>query len=85
MQSFFPTPLFHDLRQRLSKGHGPLAIAGLCGCAPALVVAELARSAPQQLLLITADQTSADELTRGAAVLWHAAPGELSRLGRTSL
>jgi len=63
MQSFSRTPLFHDLRQHLSKIRSPLAIAGLCGCAPALVVAELARSTSEQLLLITADQTSADELT----------------------
>jgi len=71
MQSFSRTPLFHDLRQHLSKIRSPLAIAGLCGCAPALVVAELARSTSEQLLLITADQTSADELTCVAAVLWH--------------
>lgn len=54
----------HPLHQLLASGSSPLVLSGLCGSAPALVIAELAHCTGRQLLVVTASQSAADELTR---------------------
>ncbi len=53
------TCLPHDATTR-----GSLTVTGLCGCAPAIMIAGLARAGNRSLLVVTADQIAADELTR---------------------
>lgn len=52
------------LRQTNTPDKGPLVLGGLCGCGQALAIAEISRTTHQQLLVVTADQASADELIR---------------------
>lgn len=54
----------HPLHQLLASGSSPLVLSGLCGNAPALVIAELAQCTKRQLLVVTASQSASDELTR---------------------
>lgn len=54
----------HPLHNLLASGSSPLVLSGLCGSAPALVIAELAHCTKRQLLVVTASQSAADELTR---------------------
>ncbi len=69
-----PSPSFPTLfaNQHLSDlqrpgRRGPLLLTGLCGCGPALTIAELARTNNRQLLVVAADQATADELIRELA------------------
>ena len=55
------------LQELLNHHDQRLRIAGLSGAAPALLIAELARQADRQLLVITASQQAADELGRELA------------------
>lgn len=60
-----PTAVYQFLNQAPASPPGTLVISGLCGCAPALAVGEIARNAAnRQLLVVTADQATADELIR---------------------
>ena len=54
----------HHFHHLLTSGSSPLVLSGLCGSAPALVIAELALHSKRQLLVVTANQATADELTR---------------------
>lgn len=54
----------NQLHHHLASGVSPLILTGLCGCAPALVITELAHSTQRQVLVVTASQAAADELTR---------------------
>ena len=53
-----------QLTEQLQQGLKQATLCGLTGSSPALAVAELSRLLQRQIVVITADQTAADELTR---------------------
>jgi len=57
-------PASGQLTESLASGISGIILNGLTGSAPALFVAELSHTIQRQILLVTADQTAADELTR---------------------
>lgn len=58
----------------LAKGANRIALPGLKGAAPACVLAELLRIQPRNMLIITADQESADEFCRELGFCGSGAP-----------
>jgi len=60
----FPLAAITRLAEQLRHGKQPAALTGLVGSAPALAVAELSRLLQRQIVVIAADQATADELTR---------------------
>jgi len=57
-------PVLTQLAEQLKQGLEQATLCGLTGSSPALAVAELSRLLTRQIVLIAADQTAADELTR---------------------
>jgi transcription-repair coupling factor (superfamily II helicase) len=57
-------PALTQLAEQLDQGLKQATLCGLIGSAPALAIAELSRLLPRQIVVIAADQTAADELTR---------------------
>ena len=57
-------PVISHLAEQLKQGANPASLTGLAGSASSLATAELSRLVPQQILVIVADQSAADELTR---------------------
>ena len=57
-------PILPQLVEQLDQGLKQATLCGLVGSSPALAVAELSRLLPRQIVVIAADQTTADELTR---------------------
>ncbi|SKA00148.1 transcription-repair coupling factor [Trichlorobacter thiogenes] len=57
-------PTLPRLAEQLKQGTTQVTLGGLTGSAPALAIAEFSRLLPRQIVVIAADQTAADELTR---------------------
>lgn len=57
-------PVVTQLAEQLNQGLEQATLCGLAGSSPALAVAELSRLFTRQIIVITADQTAADELIR---------------------
>ena len=57
-------PVVTQLAEQLNQGLEQATLCGLAGSSPALAVAELSRLLTRQIIVITADQTAADELIR---------------------
>ena len=56
--------ILRQLSELLQQGLEQATLCGLTGSSPALAVAELSRLLTRQIVVIAADQTAADELTR---------------------